>query len=244
MNDRKLVDAFVAHLRDRGHPGLHVERRPDEDNRESSDIDATAGPFAIEHTSIDTLPNQRRDADWFTRVAGKLKEELGVLLPFRLNITLKYDAVRIGQDWAAVRSALKSWITNEAPRLSDGRSVIENAPGIPFRLHVVKSCDRRPGAFFARFQPDDDTLPLRVKVAFDRKAEKLAKYQAPGVTTILLVENDDIALMNDGMMLDAIQTAFPAGPPPGVDQVWYADTSIESDPEFRDFTPQLQKRAV
>lgn len=244
MNDRDVIDAFVAHLSDHGHPGLQVERRPDEENRRASDIDAVAGPFAIEHTSIDTLANQRRHSDWFMRAAGNLEQELDATPPFRLNITLKYDAVTTGQNWASIRAVLKNWVTNEAPQLPDGRHILEDLPGIPFRLNIVKSSERRPGIFFARFQPDDDTLPSRVKAAFNRKAEKLAKYQRPGVTTILLVENDDIALMNEGQMLDAIRTVFPVGPPPGVDQVWYADTSIENAPEFRDFTPGLRQSAV
>lgn len=244
MDDRAVIDAFVAYLRDHGHPGLHVDRRPDEENRKSSDIDAIAGTFAIEHTSIDTLPNQRRDSDWFMRAAGNLEEELEATPPFRLNITLEYDAVGIGQNWAEVRAALKGWISNAAPSLPEGRSLVETSPGIPFRLHVVKASEGRPGVFFARYQPDDDTLATRVKAAFDRKGEKLAKYQKPGVTTILLIENDDIALMNEWKMLQAIQRAFPSGAPPGVDQVWYADTSIQSALEFRDFTPQLGKRAV
>jgi hypothetical protein len=240
MNDRDVVDDFVGHLGDHGHPGLVVERRPDEENRGASDIDAIAGPFAIEHTSIDTLPNQRRDSDWFMRATGNLEQELATTPPFRLNITLEYDAVTTGQNWTAIRAALKNWVANQAPNLADGRHAIESPPGIPFRLHVLKASDRKPGVLFGRFEPDDDTLPSRVKAAFDRKAEKLAKYQTPGVTTILLVENDDIALMNEWKMLDAIRTAFPAGPPPGVDQVWYADTSIKSAVEFRDFTPELK----
>ena len=239
MSDRDVIDAFVAHLREDGNPSLYVERRPDEENRSSRDIDAIAGRFAIEHTSIDTLPKQRRDADWFMRVAGSLERELVTTLPFRLSITLEYDAVKTGQNWSAIRAELKNWITNESPRLLDGRFILDNLPGIPFRLHVVKSRERPPGVFFARFQPNNDSLSSRVRVAFDRKAEKLAKYQAPGTTTILLIESDDIALMNDERMLKAILGAFPDGPPAGVDQVWYADTSIASTVPFRELTPQL-----
>ena len=62
MKDSEVVDAFVSHLRELGYPSLTVEWRPDEENRDSSDIDAIAGSFAIEHTSIDTLPDQRRDS--------------------------------------------------------------------------------------------------------------------------------------------------------------------------------------
>lgn len=241
MNDRDVVDAFVAHLASNGYPGLKVDRRPDEENRDSSDIDAIAGCFAIEHTSVDTLPNQRRDSDWFMRAAGGLEGEFGHKPSFRLNITLEYDAVGKGQDWAVIRAAIKTWLVQEAPRLPEGRSIIEKSSDIPFRLHVFKATGRSPGVFLARYEPDDKSLPERVKAAFDRKAMKLAKYQGPGVITVLLVESDDIALMNEWKMIDAIRTAFPTNLPAGIDQVWYADTSIPSALEFRDFTEEIWK---
>ncbi|MCK4826024.1 hypothetical protein KA005_60310, partial [bacterium] len=90
-----------------------------------------------------------------------------------------------------------------------------------------------------RFEPKDDTLPARIRKQFDRKAKKLAKYHSPDKTTVLLIENDDIALMNEGRMLDSIQTAYPSGLPNDVDKIWYADTSIPNDIEFMDFTPEI-----
>lgn len=242
MNDRDVVEAFVTYLRDNGNPGLRVDWRADEENRRSADIDAIAGTFAIEHTSIDTLPNQRRDSDWFKRVVGDLEEEFEAVLPFRLRIALDYDAVGIGQNWDAVRAALKSWISNESLNLPEGYSLVEKSHGIPFQLHVWKGSTRPPGLLFRRHLPDDDTLDERMTV-LDRKAAKLARYQKLGFTTVLLVENDDIALMNAGKMLEAIQTSHPMGPPPGVDQVWYADTSIPDELEFLEFTSELRNSA-
>lgn len=239
MNDQDVINAFVAYLRKVGFPDLKVDRRPDKENRKTSDIDAIAGYFAIEHTSIDTLPNQRRDSDWFIQAVGGIEKELSVLIPFCLNITIEYDAVTKGQDWATIRQNLKTWIINESPRLNDGRSVLEDVHGIPFRLRVRKASDRRPGIFFARFAPKDDTLPVRIRKHFDRKAKKLAKYHSPDKTTVLLIENDDIALMNEGKILYSIQIAYPSGPPNDVDKIWYADTSIPNDIEFMDFTPEI-----
>jgi len=239
MNDQDVINAFVAYLRKAGFPDLKVDRWPDKENRKTSDIDAIAGCFAIEHTSIDTLPNQRRDSDWFIQTVGGIEKELSVLVPFRLNITIEYDAVTKGQDWATIRQNLKTWIINESPHLDDGRSVLEDVHGIPFRLRVRKARDRRPGIFFARFEPKDDTLPVRIRKQFDRKAKKLAKYHGLDKTTVLLIENDDIALMNEGKMLDSIQIAYPSGPPNDVDKIWYADTSIPNDIEFMDFTPEI-----
>lgn len=73
MNDHEVVEAFVAHLAANGYTGLTVDRWPERENRNSPDIDTIAGPFAIEHTSIDTLPNQRGKSHWFMKAAGGLE---------------------------------------------------------------------------------------------------------------------------------------------------------------------------
>lgn len=239
MKDRDVVDAFVSYLNKHGHPDLKIDRRPDELNRKSKDIDAIAGIFAIEHTSIDTLPDQRRDSAYFMKAVGSLEQAFPNRPSFRLNVILEYGAVIKGQDWAAIRQALTSWIVNDVPGLTDGRHVIDDIPGIPFRLNVKKASDRRPGVFFSRFEPNDDTLPARIHDQFEEKAKKLTKYQRPGQTTILLVEGYDIALMNELKMLDAIRKAYPENPPVGVDQVWYADTSVPSELEFMEFTSDI-----
>jgi hypothetical protein len=115
MKDRDVIDAFVAYLSKHGYPGLQIDRRPDEKNRCSTDIDAIAGHFAIEHTSIDTIPNQRRDSDWFMRAAGGLVKELPNKPSFLLKIILEYNAVTKGQDWTTIRRRLGKWIANDAP---------------------------------------------------------------------------------------------------------------------------------
>ena len=68
---------------------------------------------------------------------------------------------------------------------------------------------------------------------------KLRKYQEPSGTTMLLVENDDIALMSEAKMLDALLEAYADGLPQGVDEIWFADTSIPDKPQFRDFTTRI-----
>ena len=61
MVDRDGIELFVNHLsRQRGFAKLVMDRWPEDENRQSPEIDAIAGPFAIEHTSIDSVANQRR----------------------------------------------------------------------------------------------------------------------------------------------------------------------------------------
>jgi hypothetical protein len=226
MKDREFVNYFVDYLRENGYPGLQVDRYPEDDN--DGDIDAIAGPFAIEHTSFDPLPNQRQDADWFMRAAGGLENELSKP-PFQLNITLEYSAVTKGQNWSSIREAIKDWIIKNSPELPCGRHVLDKVPGVPFRLYVTKERDRLSGIFFARRDaPKDDDLSDRIRQQFESKTKKLFKYQEPGTTKILLVERYSIALMSGLDLYNAIKYAYPEGPPPGVGEIWIADTSIPS----------------
>ncbi|MFZ5447571.1 MAG: hypothetical protein ACOZFS_02915 [Thermodesulfobacteriota bacterium] len=235
MKDHEVVEAFVAHLAANGYPGLCVDKWPERENRKSPDIEAIAGQFAIEHTSIDTLPNQRGKSHWFMRAAGELEKELPKL-PYRLNITLEYDAITKGQDWGAIRETLKTWVIENCPQLPDGRYTLENLPGIPFQLRVKKQTDRPPRIIFGRIAPEDKSLPGRISQQLDSKIKKLEPYQEGGFITVLLIESEDIALMNEVKMLDAIRNAYPGGLPPSVGEIWYVDTSIPSEIEFRDFT--------
>ena len=241
MDDRDVIKAFVEYLRANRYPGLKIDCWPEDKNPNISDIDAVAGQFAIEHTSVDSLPNQRRDSNWFMQVVGGLKNEVNAI-SFRLRISIDYGAITKGQKWTAISAALKAWILSDAHNLPDGRHLVDNVPGIPFRMHLMKQSNRPPGIFVARFEPHDDTLPVRVRNLLDRKADKLAKYHKPSTTTVLLIENDDIALMNEFRMCEAIQEAYPEGLPEGVDEIWYADTSIPPEIEFHNFTEEIRNK--
>ena len=246
LEDCCVIDRFVAHLRKNGHPGLQVDRWPDKENRDSPDIDAIAGPFAIEHTRIDTLPNQSRNNNRFGKVTDGLEEELSSQLPFRLKITLEYSAVTTKQDWKAIKQALKNWIIRDSLSLADGHYVLDKVPDIPFPLDVVKDSDMPPKLVFYRFPPNDNTLPSRIKAQGDRKAKKLAEYKSLGKMTVLLIESNDIAFMHSSIMLQEIRKAYSNRLPLGVDKIWYADTADvreipfeDEDITFSDFTSDL-----
>lgn len=242
LDDKQVVLAFIDYLQKNGHSGLKLDRIPDNENRASADVDAIAGEFAIEHTSIDTVRDQRRDSDWFVKAVGELEAELSAQITFRLKIIIPYDGIKTGQNWSIIRQAFHSFVISVAPSLPDGQHVIQNHLNIPFEFRITKASERTPGLFFYRIAPDDDTLSLRIQEQFDRKAEKLTKYKQNGKTTILLVESGDIALMDKQIMLDAIRVAYGGNLPKEVDNIWYADTSISPYIEFQDFTQILQSQ--
>ena len=85
-------------------------------------------------------------------------------------------------------------------------------------------------------------FPDRTRQQLGSKIEKLAPYQKSGLITVLLIESDDIALMNEVKMLDAIRSTYPQGLPPDMDRIWYLDTSIPTEMEFRDFTELVKEK--
>lgn len=238
-NDSDVIEAFVASLRSQRFPELRVERWPDKENRRTKDIDAIAGLLAIEHTSIDSVENQRRNDDWYLQVIGGLEKELSSFKDFNFKIIFEFNAIKKGQDWKSIRADLKKWILENAATLPFGSYKLDLPTTArvdpPIKMHINKN--RRSHRGFARFGPEDNTLSERVKQILDRKAAKLEQYQKRGFTTLLLVENGDIALMCEQDMLLAIHESYSGNLPHGVDQVWFADTSIRNHWQFVAFKP-------
>jgi hypothetical protein len=143
--------------------------------------------------------------------------------PYELIICSEYDAVKKGQDWSAIRNALKTWITQEVPRLADGEYDFDSLPGIPFALRVEKSMGGSPGIYFLRRLPENkDSLPSRIceHLSFRRKIQKLVPYKKDGFTIVLLIEGN----LTRNQMLHALKLAFPDGLDPDLDELWYVLT--------------------
>jgi hypothetical protein len=217
--DRAVVLRFVAHLMEHGHPALKVDHWLEDEHPGQSVVEAIAGPFAIEHTSVDTLPNQRGIGDQFQRALGVLE-----LLPVtaRLRITVPYELVTVGGDWKSYLMTLAQWAVLTSPSLDDGPYQID-IPGSGLSCGASKDSTGTPGVVLYRPAPDDDTLPVRVGDQIARKMKKLGRYQADGNTTVLILETQDIALMNQYKMLEAVREAVGGKMPEDLDQIWYAE---------------------
>ena len=247
FDDATIVKLFVDHLRMTRYPNLKIDRTPDKELAEGDkkeDIDVMAGPFAIEHTSFDTVKNQTRDSARFLKVVGNLEAEISPRLNYRLRVLLPYAGIRQGQKWSLIRESLKNWIMNFSPRLPDGDNFIDNVPGIPFQLDIIKASGRRPALIFSRVEPQNSDFVNRLRDHLNRKARKLMPYKAKGFQTVLLLESDDIALMDESIMLDRIRVAFCQKMPGGVDELWYVDTSIPEKILFHNLTESICGKAI
>jgi hypothetical protein len=227
--DRAVVLRFVVHLMEHGHPGLMVDHWLEDEQPGQSVVEAIAGVFAIEHTSIDTLPDQRGVGDQFQRALGVLE-----FLPVtaRLRITVPYELVTVGGDWKSYFMTLAQWAVHTAPALADGPYQID-IPGSGFSCSASKDSTGTPAVVLYRPAPDDGTLPARLGNQIARKMKKLRRYKDEGYTTVLVLETQDVALMNQHKMLEAVRTAVDGAMPEGLDQIWFTEAQGHV---FFDFT--------
>src|SRR5215510_1336014 len=141
--DRLCIRTFAAFLQAIGRAGPHTIAWP-EDTGLNRQIDAVFGPYAIQHTSIVSLPEGHARNAWFGEVIGDLERELRGTLGTSLRVTMKWSAVNKGegQVWKAMHRALKKWLVNNASKLPDGYHRGVTIPGIPFAIDIFKQPPR------------------------------------------------------------------------------------------------------
>src|SRR5262249_18465994 len=103
-DDKKLITRFVDFVQ----PGLKVHRCPDLER--DNDIDAIAGDMAIEHTSVDVIPDQRQHQQWINEVRALVETQLAVeSYPFSLKLLIPYDVVVRQRNRTTLAARLVKW---------------------------------------------------------------------------------------------------------------------------------------
>ena len=144
MSEQEVIIAFVKHLGlTIGQANLSVDKWPDKENRIEPEIDAIAGDFAIEHTSVDSVANQRQFDDWFSQVVNGLDNVIRDYVDCGLTITLEFRAIWKGMKWSSIRTDLRNWIVYCAPSLQIGHHEIilptSTQTEFPIVMHVWRS---------------------------------------------------------------------------------------------------------
>jgi hypothetical protein len=230
--ERKVIEQFLSFLRMNGYPDLVLDDCPDEHNRNSRDIDAIAGNFAIEHTTVDGLPGQRGHDDRFLRLVEGLRVELKPGLLCHANVTICYDDLRevTANSMTAIRVVLLAWLRSILPMLGDGPHWFPRTPELPFAILIRKWTDREPGVYFMRDFPRDHSRGWQLPEQLARKAAKLRTYKTKtaGYITLLLIELNGSALMGSYDFLELFYDAHGALDLDGVDEVWLVNV-VNSD---------------
>ncbi len=232
-NEGKACDAVVRILECRlGQPRKAV--RDPESRGLGSEVDLVVSlgghTFAIEHTMLEAFSGQIESGRDFVQLIEPIVSELSGQLPKpgRYHLILPTDT-RIGKsrDIQAARKAIIAWICEAATALyleqperrsrdaqprgySGVRKCVLEGLGYEIRLerHVHwQDSERHDGRLMpARFGPNDIEKMRRDRVAdaLEKKCKKLHRWQQKGAVSILLLEDQDIALSNHIVIASAV----------------------------------------
>ena len=235
-HEQWLITKFVEHLFGLGLGSGQVDRWPDREPHTGEEIDAISGEIAIEHTSIDTLPNQRRNDVWYEDFLDSLKDTNPCPNHF-VTIALPYDIVSRHGDIKQRQDTLHEWLHNTLPELPDTLNKCHKVTlaGMPFPFYYTKNKYASPGIHFSRLEPDDNTLAHRLGALINKKSAKLKKYSTSH-KTILLLESSDIALMNQAKARYSAAIGLESILPEGIHYLWYAETGLSDYIIFTDIS--------
>jgi len=196
------------------------------------DIEAIAPPFAIEHTSIDRLENQRGHEAQFKQVVQDL-HRIELSPPARLSVSISLeDFLKV--DRKKLRVALDQWLRKEASGLEEGHSNGNTICGISVRWWCWKYKDRPPRIIIG-LAVDLEKRSKDISGLLRKKSNKLGGYKRQSFTTVLIIESCDFQLMAPDVFLEMIlgvQEKYKRF----IDQLWLADTSL-NDIEYWRIVP-------
>jgi hypothetical protein len=170
--------------------------------------------FALEHTRIESFPNQIGLGKQFAQLLGPLETDLAGKLPGVFFLIVGVGEARVSSsDHAKVRAAVAAWILENAAALESeervglrGKCEITATPaGVPFEVTLHRDCDYDSGLFIMRGLDGDRQQLRREAIArsLDNKCPKLQAAHDDGCISVLILESDDVSLSNRVVVAEA-----------------------------------------
>ncbi len=243
VNEGRCCDAVIRALEKR----LGVTRSnlalPEKEKRDPPiEVECRLGNqvYAIEHTQIESFPNQIELGHEFVEFIPDIERELAGQLPSPgTYVLILPTSVRVRtKHVASVKTALVKWIRERAiafharasTRSSRNRSprgedlcVKEQPDGVPFEVYLKHEAHWSSGSQLkiSRFAPKElDTLRYeRMTMALNKKCPKLTKCKQAGPRTVLILEDGDISLSNHVIVTETLE-AVSANRTDLPDEIW------------------------
>jgi hypothetical protein len=179
--------------------------------------------LAIEHTTIPTFPDQLEKDAQFMRAVGLMEAELRNSFPYGLELWVRMDDIKKGQDWDAVRGNIRAYLLANISTIQTGSHII-TIPDVPFSIRLDR-IDEEPHLFFTgrSLDPDLDianALEKNIEQALVDKNDQLKRYHEDGNRTLLVLDSLDIAFVNHVVLYRAFLKAYARVAPKYIDEVW------------------------
>lgn len=182
---------------------------------------------AVEHTTVDSFDHQREDSDRFTKVVVPLENALATEFDsWFITISVPTGTIPTGVDWNALRDNLIKHCRSAINQMHKDEYREFTFEGIPFPVHINKQGGEwGGGVFVSHHAPSNVAEQLKADMAraIRDKREKLGRYKAKGVPTILLIDSDDIALVNDHTLATSFASAAANESTESIDEVFLVE---------------------
>ncbi|MBU0700436.1 hypothetical protein KKE26_03960 [bacterium] len=200
--EEKIIEMVLEFLSKTTEVDYKVTEIPDEEERNLPACDAIACvgsiSVAVEHTSIDSFPWQRRDNERIIKALGPLKTELTGKLPTTGHYDLGvYHNTIPNINWKGLRNEISKWCQEVAPNLEIGSR--DTAP-----RHFVKGVIQEMPVVLSRWDEQDGQFGISCSIenlekqreevinnAFNSRGSKVVSYREKGYRTILILESEN-----------------------------------------------------
>jgi hypothetical protein len=257
-NERKACDAVARVLEDHAGSSRCNPRCPEKEGSGSPVeyvFDLADKTYAFEHTIIEAFDRQIHTGVNFGRFVAPIEVALDHYMPspgmYRLVFPIDPCAALKPRDIPRVQETIIAWakataaeLYAELPykpsKLEKPRGHLsvrkETLPGLEFELYLSRDTnwampDIAEGRLFvSRFAPPnyESLREQRLATAFDRKCPKLAKWKAAGATSVLILENGDVALTNHIVVAEVVHKLI-RDRVDHPDQIWLIDTVTKDE---------------
>lgn len=217
------VEEFCEQLSLIDGENVYVKSRPDERGRTGAGLPdfivSRAGrDYTVEHTSLDTYPHQMLFETLWAKYFKPLRIEERIKQAFPksfIHISIPLDAFK--QDSDARKFDFEKFVqeliaaVKQTPRGRNGSE--RRTYHLPFPVHISNDDGNGfRGCFVIQIVPThpekrDDDLEKEMAKAITKKRRKLQAAKQKGERTVLLLDSDDYALVNEEILADAFAQA-------------------------------------
>jgi len=213
-HEDRVCDTVLYFIAKRKNLNIDTIYYPDKDKKNNAPsvdrlIKCDGIEIVLEHTLIESYPEQIADRKRVAKLLSPLRTELAGQLPTTGHYQLSIDvgAVKGAKNTGAIQKRLVAWIKSKAPLLQlptpykpfDKHYVSEKPHGVPFEVTLYRF-PRRDGEFWIGLNAPDDLQEKRrqrIRKALEEKCPKLYRARVDTRNSILLLECADIFLGND-----------------------------------------------
>ena len=205
LRQDRTIKQFCKRLAAIEQQQVHPIQWPDQDDPGKGGCDAIIDRggrhFALEHTTLDAIMDQRMDDDRFRKVVLPTEEAILAEYPDSwVHVAIPVHAIPTKANWNKITQDLcKGCIEVLKLMPSDGIRRKFEFPGVPFPVMITRREDYgRPACYAMRIEPDhlETHLENNMIMAITKKRDQLAPYKAQGYPTILLLDSDEMVLVN------------------------------------------------